>query len=244
MIKKLIHKLCQIRNFLIDRDDFNWKRYHKNYSNQIKGNEKIGTLKLSNDFKITDGELKFYCKLPLDKNHELLYQVIYDLNPESIFEVGCGCGDHMYNLKKILPGANIRGCDLLQKQLDYLDERNPELRGLTSIRDITNEQVLESELVFTQAVVMHIQKDNRHINALFNLINSSTQYVVLMENWSRHKFYSDIKKISLELKEDLFIYKVDSGKQILMVVSKVPIKDKKLKYVELKSDEEMLKYLK
>ena len=43
--------------------------------------------------------------------------------------------------------------------------------------------------------------------------------------------------------EGLTYYKVDNGKQIVMVLSKVPIKDKKLNYVELKSNEEMLKYL-
>ena len=239
-----MHKLCQIRNFLIDRDDFNWSKYHINYSNQIEDNEKTSTQKLSNDFNIIDGKIEFYCDLSLNKNAELLYKVIYDLNPKAICEVGCGGGDHLYNLKKILPKTDIMGGDLLQKQLDYLEKRNPELKGLVFVNDITKEQVLlKSELVYTQAVVMHIHKDNRHIDALRNLINSSTKYVVLMENWTRHNFYSDIEKISFGLEEDLFIYKVDDGKQICIVMSKEPIKDKKLSYVELKSDEEMLKYL-
>ena len=102
ILNKLIYQLCLLRNKFIDRDDFVWKRYHKNYFNQIKTVEKQDTLKLSNDFKIIDGRVNFNCTPPLNENAELLYQIIYDLNPKSILEVGCGCGDHMSNLLKIL----------------------------------------------------------------------------------------------------------------------------------------------
>ncbi len=249
MFKKLIYQLCLLRNKIISRDDFVWKRYHKNYYNQIKELEKKNTLKLSDDFKILDdGELKFNCNPPLIDNAELLYQIIYDLNPQSIFEVGCGGGDHMYNILKIIPNVNINGCDLLQKQLDFLNERNPELKGKTFVKDITTNYIpFSDELVYTQAVLMHIQKDNRHIDALRNLFKSSSKYVVLMENWSRHNFYDDVLDISNEQLfswDNLYIYKVDNGKQIAMVLSQVPIVNKKLNYVELKSNEEILKYLK
>ena len=248
MFKKLIYQLCLLRNKLISRDDFNWKRYHKNYYNQIKENEKNHTLKLSNDFKVIDGRLKFYCNPPLNENHELIYQIIYDLNPKSICEVGCGNGDHIFNILKILPKVNIKGCDLLPKQLDFLNERNPELKGKTFVNDITTNYIHSlNELVYTQAVLMHIQKDNRHIDALRNLFKSSSKYIILMENWSRHNFYDDILDISNEQLfpwDNLYIYKVDNGKQVVMVLSQVPIVNKKLNYVELKSNEEMLKYLK
>ena len=55
---------------------------------------------------------------------------------------------------------------------------------------------------------------------------------------------TDIQNISLGLEEDLHIYKFDNGKQIIMVLSKGPIVNRKLNYVELKSNDEMLKYLK
>lgn len=245
MLKTIIHKLCQIRNKLISRDDFAWNRYHKNYYNQIKNSEKDYTLKLSNNFKITNEKLEFSCNPPLNKNAEILYQVIYDLNPNSIFEVGCGGGDHMFNLLKIMSLTNIKGCDLLQKQLDFLNKRSPELKDKTIVHDITlNPLFPPKKLVYTQAVIMHIQKGNRHIDALRNLINSSDKYIVLMENWARHNFVKDIQNISLGLEDDLYIYKVDNGKQIIMILSKVPIKNKKLDYIKVESDEELLKYLK
>jgi len=246
MFKKLIYKLCLLRNKLISRDDFNWKKYHKNYYNQIKRNEKEYTLKLSDDFSIIKGNLEFHCNPPLDKNHELLYQIIFDLNPSSVFEVGCGNGDHMYNILKILPNVRIIGCDLLPKQLDFLNERNPELKGKTFVEDITKNHIPTTELVYTQAVLMHIQKGNRHLDALRNIFYGSSKYIVLMENWSRHNFYSDIKKISNEssfIWDDLYIYKADNGKQIVMVLSKVPIINKRLNYIKIKNNKEMLKYL-
>ena len=248
MFNKIIYQLCLIRNKLISRDDFSWKRYHKNYYAQIKGGEKDYTLKLSNDFKITNGKLEFSCNPPLSRNHEILYKVIHDLNPGSIFEVGCGNGDHMANLQKIMPNAEIKGCDLLQKQLDFLSERNHALESKAAVHDIIKRPVpLFYDLIYTQAVLMHIQKGDNHLEALRNLFCSSTEYIVLMENWERHNFYEDLKNISMERDfswKDLHIYKVDDGKQIIMVLSDGPIEDKKLDYVELKSDEEMLKYLK
>jgi len=247
MFKTIIQNLCVLRNKIISKDDFTWKRYHTNYSNQIKKSEEDHTLKLTNDFHIEDGKIEFTCDLPLYKNHEILYKVIYDLHPSSIFEIGCGGGDHMFNLLKIMPEIEIKGCDLLQKQLDFLNERSPKLKGKTIVHDITKEPVpVFYDLIYTQAVIMHVQKDNNHLKALRNLFMSSTDYIVLMENWNRHNFYEDIKTISKERFfpwKDLHLYKFDDGKQIIMVLSDGPIKDKKLNYVELKSNEEMLKYL-
>ncbi len=248
MFKKIIQGLCVLRNKLISRDDFAWGRYHKNYAKQLKRNEEDYTLKLSNDFEIVNSKLTFTCNPPLNNSHQLLYQVIHDLNPKSIFEVGCGCGDHLYNLQKIMPKINVSGCDLLQKQLDFLHDRHPELKDTTYVYDITKGPTsIFEELFYTQAVLMHIQKGNRHVDALRNLFCPSNKYIVLMENWTRHNFYTDIKNISKERFfpwKDLHIYKVDNGKQIIMVLSNGPIINKKLDYIKLESDEEMRKYLK
>ena len=244
MFKKLRYNLCLLRNKLINRDDFAWKRYHKCYAEEIKNCEKENTLRLSNkDYKVDEDRLEFYCNPSLHNNAELIYRIIHDLKPESVAEVGCGGGDHMFNIKKIMPNIKISGCDLLQKQLDFLYERNPTLKDCVSVNDITKSLVPKSELVYTQAVIMHLQKSNNHIDALINLIDSSDKYIILMENWTRHNFVEDIQDISLGLKGDLYIYKVDNGKQLAMVISKVPIMNKKLNYIELKNNEEMLKYL-
>ena len=240
MIKKIIYRLCLLRNKIFDRDDFNWEKYHQCYENEIKECAKVNTLRLKkNDLRVDENRLEFYCRPSLHNNAEFLYRIIHDLNPESISEVGCGGGDHMYNLKRLMPYKLIAGYDLLEKQLDFLKERNPGLSGNVFVHDITKGTIPYAELIYTQAVIMHIQKGDRHLDALKNMIDSS-KYVVLMENWKRHNFFDDVLKVASTL---LYVYKVDNGKQVAMVISHTPIKNKKLDYIELKNNEEMLKYL-
>ncbi|MCK5149950.1 class I SAM-dependent methyltransferase [Candidatus Pacearchaeota archaeon] len=257
-LKKIIYNLCLLRNKLIEKDDFNWSRYHKNYENQINECEKVNTLKLSKeDFNLVNGKLEIKdLSPPIHPNHELLYKIIYDLQPNSILEIGCGNGDHLLNLKKIMPSNKIKwfGCDLLEKQLSFLNRRNPSLKETSKIfvHDITVSQIPREilkldklDLIYTQTVIMHIQKNNNHLKALRNLFYSSNNYIVLMENWTRHNFYGDLLKISKEETfpwEKLYFYKVNSGKRVALVLSKTPIKNKHLKYELIKDNNELLKY--
>ena len=242
MIKKILYPLCLIRNKLFNRDDFVWKRYHKCYAEEIINCGKINTLRLSKkDFNVDETRLEFYCNPSLHNNAELLYRIIHDLKPTTIMEVGCGGGDHMYNIKLINPKINIFGCDLLQKQLDFLYQRNPKLNAF--VHDITKDRLPTVNMMYTQAVIMHLHKSDNHLDALTNMINSVDKYVVLIENWTRHNFIEDIKRISLGLKEKISLYKVDNGKQVALIISKVPIENKLLDYQEIKNNDELLKYL-
>ena len=255
--KNLIHKLCKLRNLLIDRDDFTWSRYHKIYEGEMIEGEKHFTFKLSdNDFLVEGRNLRIKrLPKPLHPNYELLYKIIFSLRPASIFEVGCGRGDHLSNLKKIFFKANLKktkfsGSDLLENQIKKLYERNPELKKFAKIfvHDITTSPLPKmEELIYTQTVIMHLQKKNNHLDALRNIFQSSKKFVVLMENWERHNFYEDIKKISKEENfpwKRVYFYKVDSGVQISMVLSKVKIESNYLNYEELGDNKELLKYLK
>ena len=255
--KNLIHKLCKLRNLLIDRDDFTWSRYHKIYEGEMIEGEKQFTLRLSdNDFLVEGRNLRIKrLPKPLHPNHELLYKIIYDLRPTSIFEVGCGGEDHLSNLKKIFFKANLKktkfsGSDLLENQIKKLYERNPELKKFAKIfvHDITNSPLPKmEELIYTQTVIMHLQKRNNHLDALRNIFQSSKKFVVLMENWERHNFYEDLRKISKENDfswKKIYFYKVDDGKQISMVLSIVKIESNYLYYEELGDNKELLKYLK
>ena len=45
-----------------------------------------------------------------------------------------------------------------------------------------------AQLSYTQAVIMHIgEKDDRHLKALKNLINSTSETILLSENWFKLK---------------------------------------------------------
>jgi 2-polyprenyl-3-methyl-5-hydroxy-6-metoxy-1,4-benzoquinol methylase len=229
-------------------DDFNWWKYHMAYRRQITDITNEFTLLLSKDqYEITEGKIVLNPKLlPLNPNHKLLYETIYRLNPKSVLEVGVGGGDHIHNLHLLLPEAEFYGVDISQNQIDFLLHRHPDLKNICrlAVADVTRKDVLnafgKADLVYTQAVLMHIRRGNRHIRALKNMFNISN-YVVLMENWTSHNFFDDITKISHERDfpwPELNIYKNDSGEQILMILSRKELKE----FNPLRNNQELLKY--
>lgn len=256
MIKRIIKRclperavdlLYKVKRRIQNRDDFNWSGYNKEYSEQISEVEKENTLILPDGkYSIAQGKIVLEPSLlPLHPNHKLLYETIYDLKPGSLLEVGCGCGDHLANIQKILHDTEISGCDLLEDQMRFLLSRHHELKTKANlfIHDITiSPPNIHVDLVYTHAVIMHIQRNNRHLNALRNMFHASKKYIVLMENWGRHNFYDDIRKISREPDfpwGSIHLYVNDDGKQILMVISNTALEG----YKELNSNKELLKYL-
>jgi hypothetical protein len=230
-------------------DDYNWGGYHMEYKRQQMDITNEFTLVLpKGEYQIIEGKILLNpMLLPLNPNSKLLYETIYQLNPRSILEVGVGGGDHIHNLHLLLPEAKFYGVDISQNQIDFLLYRHPDLRHICklAVADVTRKDILNTfgkvDLVYTQAVLMHIRRGNRHIQALRNMFNISN-YVVLMENWTRHNFFDDITKISQERDfpwPELNIYKNDSGEQILMILSKKKLKGFSL----LRNNEELLKYL-
>jgi len=245
--KRAVDILRKVKKRIQNKDDFKWSEYNKEYSKQISEVEKENTLILSEaKYSIVKGKIVLESSLlPLHPNHKLLYETIYDLKPGSLLEVGCGCGDHLTNIQKLLPEIEISGCDLLEDQMRFLLSRHPELKTNINlfVHDITLFPLnIKVDLVYTQAVIMHIQRNNLHLNALRNMFRASEKYIVLMEKWSRHNFYNEIRKISREPDfpwENIYLYANDDGKQILMIISNTVLED----YKELHNNKELLKYL-
>lgn len=246
--ERAVNILYIVKRWIQNKDDFEWSEYNKGYSKQISEVEKENTLILpEGKYSIVEKKIVLDPSLlPLHPNHKLLYETIYDLKPSSLLEVGCGCGDHLANIRKILPETKINGSDLLDDQIKFLLSRHPELKTEANlfIHDITiSPPNIKVDLVYTQAVIMHIQRNNRHLSALRNMFQVSKKYIVLMENWSEHNFYNDVRKISTEPDFPWDTYKIcanDDGKQILMVISKTVLEG----YKELHNNKELLKYLK
>lgn len=256
MIKRIIKRclperavdiLYKVKLRIRNKDNLNWSaEYNKEYSKQLSEAKKENTLILpEGKYSIVEGKIFLEPSLqPLHPNHKLLYETIYDLKPSSLLEVGCGGGDHLANIQKILPDTEISGCDLLKDQIRFLLSRHPELKHEANlfVHDITiYPPDINVDLVYTQAVIMHIQRNNRHLSALRNLFQISRKYVVLMENWSRHNFYGDIINISRESNfpwESIHLYANDDGKQILMVISNTVLEG----YKELHNNKELFKY--
>ena len=182
-------------------DDFDWRRYHIEYGAQITGLDEEVCLRIQvGDAFVQDGRIEFkHDGLTLHPNHLALYQAIAFLNPQSVIEAGCGGGDHLWNLSVLLPDCDVRGIDRSRGQLALLERRNPQLATQVRETDLTlphPRDMLTADVVFSQAVLMHIQTGNGHRVALWNLFSLASNQVVLMENWDRHDFVRDIQSLS------------------------------------------------
>jgi hypothetical protein len=81
-------------------DDYDWETYSAGYRSELKAMEGTHALALAvGDYVYREGRLqRGSSKLPLHPNHALLYETILQLTPRSVFEFGCGGGDHLHNL--------------------------------------------------------------------------------------------------------------------------------------------------
>lgn len=176
-------------------DDFNWERYPAYYKEELLSVAQVHTL-LPNpiDFQFSLGKLTKtnLAVKDLHPNHQLLYEIILKINPNAILEVGCGGGDHLRNLLIFNSKLIAFGVDRSEGQVLTLRNRHPQLDAAISIVDVTaSESVLPSvDLVYTQAVLMHISETNERLAiALNNILQAATSHVVLIENWTQHNFF-------------------------------------------------------
>jgi hypothetical protein len=175
-------------------DDFNWNYYHSYYAEELKSMSKKYTLVLNGGDSINSSgkiEQKDLTALPLHPNHQLLYELIYSLNVRSALEFGCGGGDHLRNLEILNHQLVLHGVDRSRGQIETLKNRHPDLKAGTEVGDVTTKEVkLPSvDLVYSHAVLMHIsERDGRFQTAVNNMLLSSNQFIVLIENWSQHNF--------------------------------------------------------
>ena len=230
----------------------NWIAYNGHYLEELKITSKTNTLIIQkNTVSVIDGKLHLVdSKMkPLILSHQLLYETILDLKPEEVLEVGCGAGDHLANLKILMPEIRCNGVDLSQKQLDSLEVRHPNNYFKLNTRDITSPNCVlpRVELVFTHAVLMHIsEKDHRFAIAIENVFNSATKHIVLVENWTQHDFMSEAIRF-VENHPEWSIYYAESdldSRSRAMVISREKIKNQKIldDYDDLKFGEPVINH--
>jgi SAM-dependent methyltransferase len=211
------------------RDDFDWATYRADYERDLVEVARDHTQKLSDgDFSFEDGHISLRPGLkPLHPNHACLYESIRALSPSSVIEMGCGGGDHLHNLGVLYPAIARRGFDRSPGQLALLRERSPDLAGLVSELDVTlppGSRYPSADLVYTQAVVMHVHAGNGHLVALANMFRMARRHVVLMENWWRHWFMDDIAMLHrggmIDWPTLNFYFRRYNGSPLCMVISK------------------------
>ncbi|NOR32067.1 MAG: hypothetical protein GQ539_13355 [Sulfitobacter sp.] len=183
-------------------DDFDWNTYTADsYARRIKTD--VEPKFVAN---AQDGQLSFDPATgavtaqngTIHPNPLLIFETIGKLQPKSVHEVGCGGGDHVANGKKLFPAIRFSGGDRGQTQLDMAAQRHPELASSLSLQDITmpfSHHWPRAELVYSQAVLMHIHTAVSHFVALTSMVNSADRFVLLVENIQCHNFVADIKAL-------------------------------------------------
>lgn len=238
MIKKLLYRLMTNIKALFNggriTDDFDWELYHHHYQGELPDVAKIHKQILShNDYIFERNQLKLNQNiLPLHPNHRLLYETILQLSPSSVMEIGCGGGDHMWNINILCPEITLYGRDISIKMIKFLKKRHPNLNADIGQLDVTKPLLIDStkvDIVFTQAVIMHIKTENRHLEALANAFRYAKKQIILMENWNSHNFMQSIQLLFSKQKlawDNIYIYYRDSielRKPHIMVVSSEPL---------------------
>lgn len=184
-------------------DDFDWESYTADsYERRLKGD-------IESQFKaITDeGDLEFDAATgrvevrdgALHPNVQLILETIGRLRPASVHEVGCGGGDHIAHAGLLFPDIHVTGGDRGATQLDLAVARHPQLMGHVGIQDITmpySDHWPRAELVYSQAVIMHIHTAVSHFVALANMVRQAGKYVLLVENSQCHNFVQDLKALA------------------------------------------------
>ncbi len=241
-LHKILLKSGVVKSPYQSRDMFNWSLYHIHYKAELKEGLKVNTMILKpGDYIFQDEKLLKNNPgiLPLCENHRLLYETVMQLKPGSLFELGCGNGIHLNNLQTLMPEVKLSGIDLLEKQIEFLHQTYPNLNADIKQADATKpfakDFMPKADLVFSQAVIMHIHTGESHKQALANMFNLADKYVVLMEKWQNHNYLEDIKEIQakkmIDWEKIYFYYKNsdETGKPHIMICSKFP-----LNYLEVK----------
>jgi SAM-dependent methyltransferase len=183
-------------------DMFNWDKYHLHFRGEVAELEKDYTTGLKkNDYRFIDGHLvKANPDIkPIHPLRFLIYETVLQLNPTSVFELGCGHGMHLHSLQVLKPDLVLAGIDRSAKQLEFLQESFPDLQAQVAVKDATiafdQDLIGKYDLGFTNAVIMHIHFAETHKVALANLFNTCRKYVILAERWKNHSFMDDIKEL-------------------------------------------------
>ena len=194
MLKRLFYKKRRFYD-----DDFDWDNYTSDsYARRLKGDIES---KYDTKVDLSQAEIDYTAGVVrlkganMHPNHKLLFDAAAYLQPTSVHEVGCGGGDHVANISRLFPEYAVSGGDRGLTQLQLAAVRHPELKGKLGLQDITmpySSHWPKVDLVYSQAVIMHIHTAASHLVALSNMFRCSKKHVLLVENTQCHNFVEDI----------------------------------------------------
>jgi ubiquinone/menaquinone biosynthesis C-methylase UbiE len=119
-----------------------------------------------------------------DSRGDLWLQLMDELRPESVLEVGCGVGDNLHWITQRVDPKCVTGVDVDPKALRVLDRDLPGVRGMHApARDIPVAD-RSVEFVFTLGALMH-QPDEALDKVMSEMVRVSSRYVFCGESFPR-----------------------------------------------------------
>lgn len=113
-----------------------------------------------------------------------------------MLECGCGGCYHLYNIHRLMPEVDVRGCDLLASQVETAAGEKlgvpAEIRQRVVVTDFSEAGApavigRKFELVFSHAVIMHL-KHEKAVQFLKNMMSVAERWVLLVENPALNDF--------------------------------------------------------
>ncbi|MCR9125337.1 MAG: class I SAM-dependent methyltransferase [Rhodobacteraceae bacterium] len=231
-------------------DDFDWDNYTRDsYHRRLKGDVERHYRAVSRA-----GDLNFDAATgavvsngaAIHPNQGLILEAIGQLRPESVHEVGCGGGDHLASGMALFGQVNFTGGDRGRDQLALAVQRHPQLAGRVALQDVTmpfSHRWPAADLVYTQAVIMHIHTAVSHFVALTNMVRMARKQVLLVENPQCHNLVRDVTGLAYGGHfdwSDLYMYRFEgTAGARAMLLSKTP-----LDYPALRDDTELRRDIK
>jgi hypothetical protein len=221
---KIRSKIRSLLGRFTSQDDFEWDLYNIYYRAEMASNKPFFSEDLRTiDFRVIEGKIFILgdCR-PLNLTWRCVYESIYNLPVvASLAEIGVGGGRYVANLRTLLDErVRFSAYDLSEKQLLFFKEQYPEIYSeiTVGILDLAENCITETEkpdVVLASTVLMHIQRPEAYQQALHNLLHSGRKYIVLMDNWNAHDYFSDLNR----LVEQGSLYVYDSGANIAIIIN-------------------------
>lgn len=169
-------------------DEYNWDVYTQEYSAQAEEAARSGhqgsDALVKHSHATPDG---IVYKDNLHGNWKGIYSAIHRLKPASVFECGCGGMHHLYNIKTLMPGVEVYGCDLLQSQLDWgkgfwniPPHIVKNVKAMDFSKAAATEGMPQYDFVYSQAVVMHLSHE-KALRFVKNMAMITKKHLYLVE---------------------------------------------------------------
>lgn len=166
-------------------DDYDWEYEYPNwhlYQTKLIDNDPHDAFDLYRGFHFIDGKL--ILPYEINPNKILLYETIYKYQPKTVLEIGFGLANNLYSISKILPEAQLYGCDISSQQyFNAIDRYGENIQSLNlSICDFLDyEPGLNFDFIYSNAVIMHMntEKAKASIRKAFDLLQPGGKFLSL-----------------------------------------------------------------